>query len=214
MNQDRYNNFSLIRLFAATQVVFTHTYHWLNIPINPSLKYFSKLFPGVAIFFVISGFLITKSYIENRGNLKAFFISRALRIYPALWFNLFLIVILLSMTGAGKLSDITAFHYSPFHLILFSTGQMWGTIFAGLPFKWTGFYKFFPNDVLWTIAVELGFYILIPFILYYAKENIRRKLYLSILILFLISFFFAILNSKWLITIFPDHNIYAYISQV
>ena len=70
MKNDRFriNNFDLIRLFAALQVVFWHfidgliadphsSWHWIVSKIW-------AMFPGVPIFF-ISGFLISRSYESN-----------------------------------------------------------------------------------------------------------------------------------------------------
>ena len=58
------NNFNLIRLFAALQVAIVHSAGYLNIDIQ-YLK-FLDLFPGVPIFFFISGFLIIKSFKKNK----------------------------------------------------------------------------------------------------------------------------------------------------
>lgn len=44
---------------------------------------FIDLFPGVPIFFFISGFLISKSFEEN-SVLKEYALNRILRIYPGL----------------------------------------------------------------------------------------------------------------------------------
>jgi len=54
------NNFDLIRLFAALQVVVTHgdrfILNWGGV-LSPVLEFI----PGVPIFFLISGFLISAS---------------------------------------------------------------------------------------------------------------------------------------------------------
>lgn len=47
----------------------------------------------VNLFFVVSGFLVTASYI-NRNNLRSFLLARALRIYPALFVAVVLSVVL------------------------------------------------------------------------------------------------------------------------
>ena len=81
----RINNFDLIRLFAAFQVVLHHSNTHFGLTKENCL--FLKLtaaFPGVPIFFFISGYLISRSY-EQTYSVRAYVKSRFLRIYPALW---------------------------------------------------------------------------------------------------------------------------------
>src|SRR5579872_412259 len=84
----RSNNFNVLRFFAATLVIFSHCWaiSWATTPefVN---DHFGRLETGgsigVLIFFAISGFLVTQSFVV-RGKLKYFFAARALRIYPGL----------------------------------------------------------------------------------------------------------------------------------
>jgi peptidoglycan/LPS O-acetylase OafA/YrhL len=77
----RVNNFDLLRLLAALQVAVVHSSGFLK-----PTSYFARLlvagldrFPGVPIFFVISGVLISKSY-EHSDSLLEFYI-----VLPALY---------------------------------------------------------------------------------------------------------------------------------
>jgi peptidoglycan/LPS O-acetylase OafA/YrhL len=81
----RSNNFNLIRIFAASLVLFTHSYvlsgnghSYLDSLMRIPLSHVA-----VDIFFFTSGLLICKSFAE-RKNLTYFLMSRALRIFPAL----------------------------------------------------------------------------------------------------------------------------------
>ena len=83
----RDNNFQLVRLFAAAFVVAFHSYaltgRWTHEPlwrIMPETN-FGAL--GVKIFFVVSGFLVTQSWL-SRQSVAPFVAARVLRIYPAL----------------------------------------------------------------------------------------------------------------------------------
>ncbi|MCR9191715.1 MAG: acyltransferase [Gammaproteobacteria bacterium] len=187
----RQNNFDIIRLFAAIQVVFIHTRSWLDIPIKSYVYHMMSMFSGVAIFFIISGFLITKSFVESGGNLKRYTMNRVLRIYPGLWVNFLFIIVLLYATGAIK--DIFAINFGLWGLCQSLTGL---SMFGQRLFDWAGFYHFFPSGVTWTIAVELGFYGLVPwFFLPFINE--RKKLFNIIFVLvFIASISFSLLNGR------------------
>src|SRR5947208_2952799 len=95
-NVNRQNNFDLIRLFAALQVVLLHATYHLEIS-NSLWDDFLKCvrpFPGVPIFFTISGFLIFASYDSNQ-SIKKYLKNRYLRIYPLLYVITIITTILL-----------------------------------------------------------------------------------------------------------------------
>ena len=83
MDYLRKNNFDLIRLAAASQVMLLHGITHLEVD-APLLEQFVAYFPGVPAFFLISGFLISASW-ERNSDLRIFTANRALRIFPALW---------------------------------------------------------------------------------------------------------------------------------
>jgi peptidoglycan/LPS O-acetylase OafA/YrhL len=177
------NNFDLVRLLASLQVAVSHAFAWLKVPMPASVFAAETCFPGVAIFFVISGFLVTRSYVESDRGVLPFLGRRALRVYPALWLQYVLVFILMGVTGGFAVRTL-------------GDGQFWGWIWrasfigsnfwAGAltnytPFSYAGLYKWYPNDVLWTIPVELGFYLLVPIV--FAKWIIRRHLLAPLLAL-------------------------------
>lgn len=171
MNQ---NNFDLIRLFAALQVAITHGYGYLKID-NTFIAFFIKIlefFPGVPIFFVISGFLISSS-IERSSSLPAYFKNRFLRIYPALWVS-----ILLSL--------VALYIFYPMEKIGFKELSAWifarGTIFQFYHNHYfDGFGMGNPNGALWTISLELQFYILLPLIYFVMLQIHNKNIFLSAL---------------------------------
>ncbi len=125
-----------------------------------------SFFPGVPIFFFISGFLIFQSW-ENiqSSKVKIFFTNRFLRLYPALYLCVFLTLgsVLLSgyltnaNIGTEKLliwlfTQLTCFQfYNPDFLRSYGVGAI--------------------NGSLWTISVELQFYLLIPLVAFVWKKN-------------------------------------------
>jgi peptidoglycan/LPS O-acetylase OafA/YrhL len=54
------NNFDLIRILAASQVLLVHQFN--SFKVNMGDLTFVTLFPGVPIFFFISGYLVAISY--------------------------------------------------------------------------------------------------------------------------------------------------------
>ena len=58
LKEFKVNNFDLLRLLAATEVIFDHYYQHLKLPISHTALKILYLFPGVPVFFVISGYLI------------------------------------------------------------------------------------------------------------------------------------------------------------
>src|ERR1700704_498511 len=93
------NNFDLVRLMAAAQVAISHSASQLKIEhADWPLFGLISLFPGVPVFFFISGFLISKSF-ENNSVLKEFWLNRALRIYPGLVCCFLVSLAMVWMTG-------------------------------------------------------------------------------------------------------------------
>lgn len=147
----RVNNFDLLRILAAIQVLVIHTMHRLEIPIPVWLKPL-EWFPGVPIFFCISGYLVSAS-LERQQGIGRYFRNRFLRIYPGLWVCVTVTAILVLALG-----------YRPAHPMdfLWLPMQFVGIIFTPhfLEQFGTGTY----NGSLWTIPIELQFYLMLPLV--------------------------------------------------
>lgn len=147
------NNFDLIRLLAAAQVMLKHA--MVHLGFDDPWTELLGLFPGVPVFFFISGFLIFQSF-QNSRSARQFAINRVLRIYPAL------IVCFWVALGLALLSG-----YLPVSRL--ASGDFWAWAAAQLSFfqiyNWEalrGFGVGALNGSLWTVAVELQFYLLTP----------------------------------------------------
>lgn len=179
---NKVNNFDVIRLLAALQVVFTHSVHHLEIKgiIGEFGDSFGYYFPGVPIFFTISGFLIFWSFDRNADNLKKYFKNRILRLFPALWFCLVITLILL--------------FYDAMHpFLIIKTKEFWIWIAGQLTLFqfWTpDILRFWgvktPNGSLWTIVIEVQFYVFVP-ILYYLLKIFKKQKFIIILFFMLLS---------------------------
>ena len=111
------NSFNAVRLLAALQVAYIHTVAWLKV--EPTWVYkFVAQFPGVPIFFAVSGYLVFDSLLRL-NSIKQFAAYRASRIYPALAVNIFIIEIALYASGqiefTRTLAAIWAFFFYIFY---------------------------------------------------------------------------------------------------
>ncbi len=156
------NNFTLLRLVAAFFVLFSHSYGLLGKGLQqPGPWYHNKHLIasdiGLAIFFTISGFLVTQS-LFNSNSLKHYAIKRVLRIFPALMVvNLFCIVLGLFVTT-----------FSVHDYLL--NPQTWQYFFKNttlainqytLPGVFTDLRDNSVNASLWTIWIEVECYLLL-----------------------------------------------------
>ncbi|GMU51995.1 MAG: acyltransferase [Candidatus Xenobia bacterium] len=152
------NNFDLIRLLAAFQVVQSHATEHLGLLSMPFFAFTRQLlsyFPGVPIFFFISGYLLTESYQRN-PSLRVYFVNRALRVFPALYAAFGVTLALVFWMGAAGQPQ-----FSLEGLALWSLAQLTFLQFYNPPFL-RAFGVGTVNGSLWTIPVELQFYLLLP----------------------------------------------------
>lgn len=181
----RINNFDLIRLLAALQVVYMHSMNHLKIEgIAKSIyEIFVQYFPGVPIFFTVSGFLIFWAYDRN-PDLKKYTVNRLLRLYPALYVCLAITIGLLVAFSSISLLSNTSFY-------IWLVGQL--SVFQ---FYTPEILRFWgvgtPNGALWTITVEVQFYIVVPLI-FFLMRKFSGSIVLGVLFLFsvLANFFLA-----------------------
>lgn len=179
MTISRKNNFDLIRLIAAFQVLIWHgAVHFDISDYLYDCLVVLYHFPGVPIFFTISGFLISFSLERNNFQLKQYFKNRSLRIFPALWVCTILTALLLFVFGkVGNVEDFITWFLAQITFFQFYASESlktWGTGH--------------PNGSLWSIAVELQFYMVLPLVLY--AINLSKKKWVVnvlLLIVFLLS---------------------------
>ena len=126
-------------------------------------------FPGVPIFFFVSGFLVPRSFEKLQGGLAGtyeFLKNRTLRLYPALW-ACFLVSVL-SVYYSGYFDQIK-FEFQSFSLWAIaqnSFAQFYNPEFL------RGYGTGVLNGSLWTITVELQFYLLTPIMVFLFRKNV------------------------------------------
>jgi peptidoglycan/LPS O-acetylase OafA/YrhL len=183
------NNFDIIRLIAASQVALKHMAYHLDYASENFLKIID-IFPGVPIFFFVSGFLIYRSFentIQKPNGLKNFFYNRCLRLYPALIICFIFSVLLVYITGYFATQEFSSLDFISWCFSQLTFMQFYNPEFL------RDFGVGALNGSLWSISVELQFYILTPVAYLFFKKNLN--LMFGGVIFFLI---LNILNSNYL----------------
>jgi peptidoglycan/LPS O-acetylase OafA/YrhL len=170
------NNLDLLRLILATSVVFLHMKHLSGS--DQLFTWFGHLdwlsSRAVPAFFIVSGFLIFMSFDKN-SNVRAYTKARLLRLYPA-FFILIILCLFIGFLNADGRPDFWdgALKYVVSNLLFLNFLQ------PTLPYLFTENEINVVNGALWTLKIEVMFYILVPF-LFYAFKKYNQKLTLSIL---------------------------------
>ena len=153
------NNFGALRLLFATLVIISHSPALLGSGKEPTIG--PLTFGSVAVdgFFLVSGFLVTKSFASSRG-LISYFKKRVLRIYPGYVINFaFCILLIAPFVGAGHAM------FRPSALL----SEMARVVRLGAP-EAVGAFADMPypalNGSAWTIAYEFKCYIAIAMLGY------------------------------------------------
>lgn len=125
---------------------------------------------GVDLFFVLSGFLITRILLytkDDKHYFRQFYIRRALRIFPLYYLSIILIPVIFFVFDASGSIEVASFPYW-FHL------QNWLRLLElGVEEKLGHF---------WSLGVEEQFYLLWPaLILFAAQRNIVHQTCLALL---------------------------------
>jgi peptidoglycan/LPS O-acetylase OafA/YrhL len=196
-NMPKVNNFDLIRLLAAVQVAVNHSAAHLNV--NSSQSVFFKvtsLFPGVPVFFFISGFLISRAF-ENNPVPAEFARNRILRIYPALLCCFVVSVAMVWLSGYRSPLKPSLHELLLWVLAQVSVGQFYNPEFL------RDYGVGVLNGSIWTITVELQFYILVP-VLYALLALQRAPQARTNHRLFLLVLLFLVMNEGYVLAA-PHH---------
>lgn len=156
-----------IRALAIGGVLLAHTVIYDEFsglrPVGHTAGY-----AGVAIFFVLSGYLITTLLLreENRTGgiaLRLFYARRALRLFPALW--LYLLVVM-AIWLAGGLPQ------HPWHSFVSSLLYIRNLVGRG-----------HETGHLWSLSIEEQFYLLWPLVLICLPRRNHARLLLAVCVL-------------------------------
>ncbi len=151
------DNLGAMRLFAATLVLFGHSYAITGRPAPTWFGTEVHVF-AVRIFFVISGYLIAGSWLRD-PHVGRFLIRRALRIMPALVVAVVVTVLILgplaSRFGIGAYFAAPETRLYLWNAALAPYFVLPGVFDDGRPFTAV-------NGSLWSLPVEVLMYMLLP----------------------------------------------------
>lgn len=163
------NNFDMMRIILALTVCVVHIYELSGLE---SLSFIPKIlssYVAVKCFFVISGFLIFMSY-DRSENLASYFCSRFFRIFPAYIFVIVFSSILLTIIfNQISLSNITSVLTYIFWNMLFLNFMA-----PNIPGVFSDNEITAVNGALWTLKIEVMFYVSVPiirYIMYLTNKN-------------------------------------------
>ncbi|WP_051289383.1 acyltransferase family protein [Chryseobacterium daeguense] len=169
------NNFDFLRVLLAF-IVFVG--HLGTLSASKELKFLENSPIEIAVFgfFIVSGFLIARSY-ERSSSLKSYLKKRIKRIVPAYLLVVFLCAILLSLVSTLSFSEY--FGNPQVYKYLF-----WNSLFLNFKAPWLPgvFGNQAVNGALWTLKVEMCYYFAVPLMfLLFGKNNKYRTISLVIL---------------------------------
>lgn len=187
----RTNAFDFLRLFAALTVVIGHTVSFFDISFfNFSLNGGYFFLQGVPLFFILSGFLIYKSYercVENNNPTQYFYRNRWLRIAPAIYTYALITTVVFLISGVLSISSlkelpVIAWFVSNIALIPVYHPSIFQDFGVGVV-----------NGSLWTIPAEFSFYMVVPLLFLFEKRVGFPKMIVSLLTLSVLSGFSLLL---------------------
>ncbi|MFT7709709.1 acyltransferase family protein [Clavibacter tessellarius] len=185
-----------LRFFAAMTVLMSHFDHRgiVHVP-EAFVSFVDGGRTAVALFFVLSGFILAYNYSELSGGAerRVFYVNRIARIYPVVLFSLFLggvgVAYVLVADDRARLLDWYALKDpSPAALVASFVSQL--TVTTG----------WFPtarinqpwNSPAWSIACEMFFYLLFPVMITHLRRMRARGLSIVVSIAFATQLLFVV----------------------
>lgn len=192
-------NLDTLRLIAAFLVIYSHSFTFVGRG-EPGPPFYQNTYGGfgITIFLIISGFLITQSYLRSNSPLRYLW-GRIIRIFPTLIF-----IVLLTVFVLGPL--LTSLSKG----VYFSSGQTYSYLLTltlyGVRYALPGVFADnpFPNAVngsLWILEYQFSFYLAVLF-LGMTRLLQKRQIMLGLFVVSLVLNYFNISISTNIYTIY------------
>lgn len=153
------NNFDLLRLLFAGIVCLVHAHQLSKHEELEVIGVFLSSEIAIEAFFIVSGFLIFMSY-ERSSSLSSYFEKRARRILPS-----YIVVVILCAFGFVLISTLSYGEYFSSNWIRYIVANLSFLNFIqhSLPGVFEGNKFNAVNGALWTLKIEVMFYLSVPF---------------------------------------------------
>lgn len=175
-----------LRAIAVLMVLGTHfwTYPEGHEILN---RFFAAGWIGVDLFFVLSGFLITRILLESRDDphhFRNFYIRRALRIFPA--YYLLLAIVFFALPLVNEIPQ----------KVKEDAWMYW--LYMGNFAIASGGWQLFLIDITWSLSVEEQFYIVWPALIRYLNGEFLLILCCLVIWVMLVSRWGSYTSSNWM----------------
>jgi peptidoglycan/LPS O-acetylase OafA/YrhL len=172
--EPRFEGFDGLRAIAAFAVVVHHASLFsAQMVVGHFNHQFTQLDVGVAVFFLISGYLLYRPFLSRmmreqpEPRVGGYLLRRAARIFPAYWLALTTIILVGHFTHGRVLGFTSApihggfFTYTRYYLLL----HIYNTLREGAS----------ALSQAWTLAVEITFYVFLPLFAWGMRRIIRSS---------------------------------------
>lgn len=162
LSRSRQNNLDTLRLLLAFLVVLEHCNNLFHSALNDSTRFSFFLLNlsdvAVSCFFVISGMLTWISF--NRDpDIVRFYMRRFVRVFPAYWSVVTIQISAFVLLASSAIQWNNLFSYTIYNFI--TANFLRPSFIEGVPAI---------NGSLWTIKIEVGYYVVLPFIFFFLSR--------------------------------------------
>ena len=187
------NNFDFLRFLFSFLVVIGHS---ILLSGNPEFwNGFFAAMPNFSVysFFIISGFLIYSSFDRSK-NLKIYFRNRIKRIVPAYFFIVVTFAFLLYFFSSTTLQN----YFSSDWVKYLGANLVFANFLKPcIQYVFENNLHCAVNGSLWTIKVEIMFYVFVPILYYFIHKKSRKSQNIIIISVYFFSLIYSYYVNKY-----------------